>query len=277
MAVLPFITTPALSGVNLGPLEEVSRRILVLHGWDEKHVGEPAPAAESTLTSRLLRQPLEWLGGTLDFHLASGTDFLPDHHDFAAVVLDPDLVLGAEQQQTLAAWLPSLRARNSPLLLTGMPFTDSAARQLAMQQLGLGGSAQPASRLIKTNVVSMDSTLLRANARITPRSFGFLHLEAPADARIVLALRGQDALGSEQRLIRLFSPVGAVPGSSQRWKPPGRRLICPPSWPSGSALTAALRCQTPPPAKAAVFSTATSTAPASLSLRLSPAFRCAPR
>jgi len=204
MAVLPFITTPALSGVNLGPLEEVSRRILVLHGWDEKHVGEPAPAAESTLTSRLLRQPLEWLGGTLDFHLASGTDFLPDHHDFAAVVLDPDLVLGAEQQQTLAAWLPSLRARNIPLLLTGMPFTDSAARQLAMQQLGLGGSAQPASRLIKTNVVSMDSTLLRANARITPRSFGFLHLEAPADARVELALRGQDALGSEQRFDQAF-------------------------------------------------------------------------
>lgn len=204
MAVLPFITTPALNGVNLGPLEEVSRRILVLHGWDEKHVGEPAPAAATTLASRLLRQPLEWLGGTLDFHSASSIDFLPDQHDFAAVVLDPGLVLSAEQQMTLAAWLPSLRARNIPLLLTGMPFTDSAAHELVMRHLGLGGSAQPASRLVKTNVVSIDSTLLRAHARITPRSFGFLHLEAPADARIVLALRGQDALGSEQRFDQAF-------------------------------------------------------------------------
>lgn len=201
---LPFITTPDLSGVNLGPLEEVSRRILVLHGWDELHVGEPAAAAETTLTSRHLRQPLEWLGGELDFHVASGSNFLPKDHDFAAVILDPGLVLSAEQQRTLAAWLPSLRARNIPLLLTSMPFTDSTARQQAMTHLGLGGSAQIASGLVKTNVASLDSTLLRPNAKITARSFGFLDLTAPADARIALALRGQDALGSEHRFDQAF-------------------------------------------------------------------------
>ena len=204
IGALPFITTPALNGVNLGPLEEISRRVLVLHGWDEKHVGEKAAAPETTLTSRVMRQSLEWIGCELTFQAANGADFLPKDHNFAAVILDPSLVLSTEQQRTLAAWLPSLRAKNIPLLLTSMPWTDSAARQLAMQHLGLGGRAQPASRLVKTNVASMDSTLLRPNAKITARSLGFLDLEAPSDAHIVLALHGQDALGSEHRFDQAF-------------------------------------------------------------------------
>ncbi|OYW77607.1 MAG: hypothetical protein B7Z37_03390 [Verrucomicrobia bacterium 12-59-8] len=201
---LPFITTPALSGVNLGPLEEVSRRVLVLHGWDEKHVGEKSAPAATTLTSRLLRQSLEWLGCELDFRAASGTSFLPADHDFAAVILDSSLVLSPEQQTTLAAWLPSLRARKIPLLLTGMPWTDSSALHHAMQHLGLGGSARPATRLVKTNVVAMDSSLLRVNTNITARSLGFLDLEAPADAHIVLGLHGRDAMGSEHHFDQAF-------------------------------------------------------------------------
>jgi hypothetical protein len=204
VGALPFITTPALSGVNLGPLEEVSRRVLVLHGWDEKHVGEKSAAAESTTTSRLLRQSLEWLGCELDFHNATGANFLPTDHNFAAVILDSSLTLSAEQQHTLAAWLPALRARKIPLLLTGMPWTDNAARHLAMQHLDLGGSASPATRLVKTNVVAMDSSLLRVNTKITSRSLGFLDLTAPAGSHIVLGLHGQDALGSGHRFDQAF-------------------------------------------------------------------------
>jgi polysaccharide biosynthesis protein PelA len=204
MGTLPFITTPALDGINLGPLEEVSRRVLVLHGWDEKHVGEKTPPAATTTTSRLLRQSLEWLGCELEFRAASSADFLPADHRFAAVILDSGLILSAEQQHTLAAWLPSLRAKNIPLLLTSMPWTDSAARHLAMQHLSLGGRAQPAPRLVKTNVVAMDSTLLRVNTKITSRSLGFLDLEAPPDAHIVLSLHGQDAMGAGHRFDQAF-------------------------------------------------------------------------
>jgi polysaccharide biosynthesis protein PelA len=204
LGALPFITTPALNGVNLGPLEEVSRRVLVLHGWDEKHVGEKSAPASATTTSRLLRQSLEWLGCELEFRQASGVDLLPADDDFAAVILDASLILSAEQQRALADRLPSLLAHKTPLLLTGMPWTDSDARYLAMQHLGLSGSASPAPRLIKTNVVAMDAALLRVNTKITSHSSGFLDLTAPADARIVLALHGQDAMGSEHHFDQAF-------------------------------------------------------------------------
>lgn len=208
---LPFITTPALSGVNLGPLQEISRRVLVLHGWDEKHTGQAAPAASTTATARFLAKTLEWLGCELHFRTARGSDFLPQQHDFSAVVLDPGLVLSNEQQRSLAAWLPSLRAQKIPLLLTGMPFTDETARQQALQHLGLGGSARLAPRLVKTNVASIDSRLMAHGTRVQSRALGFLDLTAPVDAQIVLALRGEDALGGEHRFDQAFlAPWGAA-------------------------------------------------------------------
>ncbi|MCX6837555.1 MAG: hypothetical protein NTX35_07055 [Verrucomicrobia bacterium] len=204
IGALPFITTPDLSGVNLGPLEEITRRVLVLHGWDAKHTGQAAPAAESTATARCMRPVLEWLGCELDFCSANGPDFLPASHDFSAVVLDSGLVLNDAQQRSLAAWLPSLRAKKIPLLLTSMPFTDETARQQALLHLGLGGSAKPVSHLVKANVAGIDSTLIGAGSRIQGRALGFLNLTAPADSRVVLAMRGEDALGTEHRFDQAF-------------------------------------------------------------------------
>lgn len=211
VGALPFVTTPALNGVNLGPLEEISRRVVVLHGWDERHTGQPAPAAEATTTARFLRQTLEWLGCQVEFRTARGTDFLPPPENLAGVILDSGLVLDDEQQRTLAAWLPELRARRVPLLLTGMPFTEDTARERALRHLGLGGGGRPASRLAKAAVAAMDSTLIRPGARVQGRTLGFLDLTAPAEARIVLALRGQDALGGEHRFDQAFlAPWGGL-------------------------------------------------------------------
>lgn len=211
IGTVPFITTPQLNGVNLGPLEEKSRRVLVLHGWDEKHTGQTAPAAATTATARFMTKTLEWLGCQPDFRVARGADFLPGHHDFSAVILDPGLLLSSDQQRTLAAWLPSLRAKKIPLLLTCMPFTDEAARHHALQHLGLGGSGRPATRLVKTSVAGMDSQLLGAGSHVQARAFGFLDLTAPVDAHIVFALRGEDGLGTEHRFDQTFlAPWGAA-------------------------------------------------------------------
>lgn len=204
IGALPFITTPDLDGVNLGPLVEVSRRVLVLHGWDEKHAGQPALNAEDTATALLFRKPLEWLGRGLDFRLARGVSFLPEDQDFSAVILDPSLCLDAEQQRMLAAWLPSLSARGIPVLLTGMPFTDEVARHLVLQQLGLGGSAEIVPRLVKADFASVDRPLLNQQAQPVAHAFGFLDLAAPPNSHVVLALRGTDSLGHEHRFDQVF-------------------------------------------------------------------------
>lgn len=204
IGVLPFITTPALGGVNLGPLEETARRVCVLHGWDDSHTGQAAPGAEATVSARFLRQPLEWLGCQPEFRTARGVDFLPGMQGLRAVVLDPGLVLSDEQQRVLAAWLPELRARSIPVLLTGMPFTHEKAREDALRHLALGGGGRPAPRLAKVSIAKMDSTLLGQGAQAQGRTFGFLNLTAPADGRLVLALRGQDGLGGEHRFDAVF-------------------------------------------------------------------------
>lgn len=204
IGALPFITTPSLTGVNLGPLEETSRRVFVLHGWDEKHTGQAAPAPEATLTARFLRQSLEWLGCLPEFQVARGVDFLPETQGLSAVILDGGLVLSEEQQRVLAAWLLKLRGQNIPLLLTGMPFTNEAAREAALGHLALGGGGRPAARLAKVSVAKMDAALLRDGARVQGHALGFLNLTAPADARLVLALHGQDSLGGEHRFDCVF-------------------------------------------------------------------------
>lgn len=208
---LPFITTPALDGVNLGPLEEVPHRVVVLHGWDEKHTGQVAPAATQTATARFMQPTLEWLGCQVEFCAARGASFLPPLHDVQAVVLDAGLVLTEEQQRALAAWLPQLRKKQIPLLLSGMPFADEAARQLAVQHLGLGGSAAPAPRLVKASVARLDAGLVRPGAQAHGRTLGFLDLTAPEGARVALALRGQDSLGGTHQFDQAFlAPWGAL-------------------------------------------------------------------
>lgn len=204
IGALPFITTPSLTGLNLGPLEETSRRVVVLHGWDQAHTGQAAPAAEGTMTARYLRQPLEWLGFHTEFRTVLGVNFLPETQGLSAVILDAGLVLSDEQQRVLAAWLPKLRAQNIPLLMTSMPFTNDAAREAALSHLALGGGGKPAARLAKVSVAKMDAALLLGGARVQGRSLGFLDLTAPADARLVLALRGHDSLGGEHRFDSAF-------------------------------------------------------------------------
>ncbi len=49
---VPFFTTTTLTGVNLGPLEEINRRVLVLHSGE----------ARESFTARVLHGSLEWLG-----------------------------------------------------------------------------------------------------------------------------------------------------------------------------------------------------------------------
>ncbi|MBE7498505.1 MAG: hypothetical protein HS117_26500 [Verrucomicrobiaceae bacterium] len=222
MGVMPFITTPELSGVNLGPMQEMNRRVLVLHGWDAAHVGEPPPAAQDTLTARFLHAPLEWLGCQVEYLPMAADSALPDASGYRGVVLDAGLILSPQQQMKLAEWTRNLQRQERPLLLTGIPWTEPAVLQDMRGHLGLAGSARAAPRLVKTGVARVDSGAMSAGAKVTARAMGFLDLHAPGDAGIVLSTRGQDALGGEHRFDQVFhaswgsawmEPTAAVSGA----------------------------------------------------------------
>lgn len=204
MGVLPFVTTSDLCGVNLGPLEEVTRRVLVLHGWDASFVGSDAPPASSTLTARSLHAALEWLGCQVEYLNLSSDTALPEPAAYRGVVLDAGLVLSPEQQTRLAGWVVALNKKNVPLLLTGMPWTDAAPLQDVRDHLRLSGSCRLAPKLEKVGVASVDSRELVEGVKVTARAIGFLDLIAPEDARVILAARGQDALGTEHRFDHAF-------------------------------------------------------------------------
>lgn len=204
MGVMPFVTTPELSGVNLGPVQEMTRRVLVLHGWDAKHVGEAPPPAHDTLTARCLHAPLEWLGCQVEYLALDTATKLPEPAAYRGVVLDAGLVLSPEQQVTLARWVRGLQSKKVPLLLTGMPWTESTALQTVRDHLQLGGSLRAAPKLTKTGIARIDSSAMSSGAKVTARALGFTDLTAPEEAKIVLATRGQDALGTEHRFDQAF-------------------------------------------------------------------------
>jgi hypothetical protein len=205
MGVMPFITTPSLDGVNLGPVEEVSRRVLVLHGWDASLTGEAAPAADTTLAARCLHAPLEWLGFQLEFLTMTKDAKLPNAAGFRGVILDGSLLLDVDQQKQLAAWVrEDAKAKNIPVLLAGMPWRDEGVLAEVRDTLALGGTGKPAPKLVKTSMARMDSTALRSGVKATARAMGFLDLEAPEGAKVVLAVRGQDTLGTEHHFDQVF-------------------------------------------------------------------------
>lgn len=205
LGAVPFVTTQSLNGVNLGPVEEISRRVLVLHGWDASENGGPAPAAESTVTARFLHAPLEWLGCEVEYLKMEKGTTLPTDSALRGVVIDPGLILNPEQQTKVLMWLRYVRAQKVPLLLAGMPFRHPASPELDIRaQLGLGGTCALSSRLEKASVARMEASELRSGTALTERTLGFMDLQAPEGARVVLSCAGQDALGTQHRFDQAF-------------------------------------------------------------------------
>ncbi|MBK8095346.1 MAG: hypothetical protein IPK32_26085 [Verrucomicrobiaceae bacterium] len=205
LGALPFVTTRELRGANLGPQEEIVRRVLVLHGWDAAQNGSPAPAAASTVTARCLHAPLEWLGCEVEYLTFEKQTILPTDHLLRGVVLDPSLILDAEQQAALVRWLLVQRERRVPLLLAGMPWRHPmAAEANILSVLGLGGSCALAPRLERTRVAHVTTSAMRSGALVSARALSFMDVQASEGARLILSTSGTDALGSEHRFDQVF-------------------------------------------------------------------------
>jgi len=178
---VPFITTPALDGVNLGPLQAVSRRVLVLHSG----------AAHDCFTARVLHGSLEWLGHEIIYRDAarlSPADLLPTHIAVSGVIVDQSLRLSPDQEAGLTALVTRLAEQRVPLLLTGLPWESSGALPL-----GLRGTGK-AAPMAEAKMGRVEMALLMEGGAVLPRTTGLRAIQAPEGARVILSVKVADIL-----------------------------------------------------------------------------------
>jgi len=205
LGATPFVTTRECSGVALAPLRDHSRRVLVLFGWDAKEEEKPFTWPVDTMTADLLQAPLEWLGYEADYIDIGKSDLPPDAAEkYAAVILDADLNIPLSKEAEAARWLLTAKDRGLPILfMGGIPFGSDEARHTLADGLGMKGSLQSVPKISNPKVVSVDKTLMSAEAKITPRVTEFTDITAPDQSQVLLTLQGR---GPDGALIR-FDPV----------------------------------------------------------------------
>lgn len=180
---VPFFTTQELAGVNLGPLQETVRRVLVLHSG----------AAQESYTARVLHGSLEWLGYQIIYHdasLESSSAWLPEHISINAVILDQSLSLNQERQTSLVSLVSGLRNENVPLLITGQPWESATDWNRVTQILDLKGTGKSIAKAGETVVHQVESTLIMNRGSTSPRTTGLREVRAAAEgSQILLATR----------------------------------------------------------------------------------------
>lgn len=184
---VPFFTTQALEGVNLGPLQEITRRVLVLHSG----------AARESFTARVLHGSLEWLGYQViyeDAGNASAANLLPAHVGVNAVILDESLKLSAERQKNLADLIVRLRGQNLPFLLTGQPWQKEADWAAVAASLGLQGSGKKIAKPESAAIHQVETTWLMERGSVTARTQGMQDLRAPAESRVALSVKADGSV-----------------------------------------------------------------------------------
>jgi hypothetical protein len=184
----------------------VPRRILVLHGWDPKAAEKPSSWPADTMTAELFQTPLEWLGYEVEY-LDIGKSPLPSPlpERFAAVLLDGEAEIPAVRESQLAGWLLQARKRGALLLFTGsFPFSGDDAMQMLGGELGFRGTGQFIPHASKIQIDKLDREIMESETPVLPRKSEFRDLQAPERSRVLVSLKGQDALGKRVRYEPVF-------------------------------------------------------------------------
>jgi hypothetical protein len=185
---VPFFTTPELTGVNLGPLQETVRRVLVLHSG----------AAQTSYTARVLHGSLEWLGYQIVYHDASleaSAAWLPEHVTINAVILDQSLCLNLERQHSLVSLVTGLKSENVPLLITGQPWETASDWSQVATALDLKGSGKNIAKSGEAIIHQVENALLMNRGTIAPRTTGLREVRAASESsQILLSVRADSAV-----------------------------------------------------------------------------------
>ncbi|MES2599023.1 MAG: hypothetical protein V4662_27090 [Verrucomicrobiota bacterium] len=171
---VPFFTTPDIHGANMGPLHEVSRRVLVLH----------TGLARETYTSRVLHGSLEWLGYQVTYQDAGqdGNAWMPGHQGVSAVILDQSLSLSSERQHALAELVTALAEQKVPLLLTGQPWQRAEDWAQVAKTLALSGTGSTVAKPASASVRHAESELMMNPGAVSPRVSGLRDVRLTAEA-----------------------------------------------------------------------------------------------
>lgn len=182
---IPFYTTPALDGVNLGPLREISRHVLVVHS------GQP----RATFTAAVLHGSLEWLGYRVeyrDIETLADARSAPIQNGVEGVIFDQSLKASPAQQMRLAALAAKLAEKRVPLLLTGMPWTTAESFGAAARSLNIRGTGAAIQPVTKPVVSIAGKNILMDGAGATQaRTQDFRDVRAPEGAVVWVSVKSQ--------------------------------------------------------------------------------------
>jgi hypothetical protein len=208
-----FITTPDLDGINVGPMRQIARRILVVHGTDTAAAQAEAAPPIDTMAATHFQAVLEWMGYEFDFH-DIGHKPLPDELPFtcAGVIVDELDCQKPLTKQAVLAWLQKVKARKVPILFAGdVPFADDDIRSEFAQIFGLGGSLTSVHGVVGPTIAHRDTQMMAGEIDIAPHRLGFKDLTAPVEAEVYLSLKGTDREGRTVRYDPCFmAPWGGV-------------------------------------------------------------------
>jgi len=171
---VPFFTTPEIHGANMGPHEELSHRVLVLHSG----------AARESYTARVLHGSLEWLGYQVIYQDAgqdSATGWMPGHQAVSAIILDQSLTLRAERLHGLAEMVGTVVAQKVPLLLTSQPWSDAKDWALVSGALGVSGTGGLVSKPAQPFVNHAEAELMMNPGAVTARTSGLRDIHVNAE------------------------------------------------------------------------------------------------
>ena len=209
LGCIPLVTTPELNGTLLAPIHSISRRILVVFGWDPAFADKPSTWPIDTMTAEHLQTTLEHMGFEVEY-IDIGKNPLPEPlpSNIAGIILDEFLKLSPEQERPTAEWLMRKKDLGIPILFTGdIPFTDDSVKDLLTTSFGFTGTLRAIHGVQKPSISKMDGTMMNAEASVAPRSLGFKDITAPAIAQVYLSISGEDKLGNPAR----FDPVFLAP------------------------------------------------------------------
>lgn len=188
-----FISTPALDGEMLAPLQPVTRRICAFYGNQATTLEDQRRWPADSFVAQRLQMPLEWLGYEVDYlKIARPSDLPALGNEYRAIVMSRFWEPPLELEPDVVDWLLAQRTAGRKLIfLGGFPLRDARQRQRLVAGLGLGGTGAIVPPPLVVSPLQAEKALLGYEAEIPPLPVNFLDLRAPAGARIIHAVEAR--------------------------------------------------------------------------------------